>query len=105
MDTKTEEKVAIKKTSPFEHQTFCQRTYRELKILLGFSHENVRAHSILFNDIRSSLLSMDDNTLLSSFSACSSENYLLFFEPFEHLPDVLSCFKPRWIFDVKCFLE
>ncbi|THD27019.1 Mitogen-activated protein kinase [Fasciola gigantica] len=41
IDTKTGEKVAIKKASPFEHQTFCQRTYRELKILLGFSHENI----------------------------------------------------------------
>ncbi|CAH8536088.1 unnamed protein product [Schistosoma rodhaini] len=40
-DTVRGEKVAIKKTSPFEHQTFCQRTYRELKILLGFSHENI----------------------------------------------------------------
>ncbi|CAL8074196.1 unnamed protein product [Calicophoron daubneyi] len=40
-DTKRQEKVAIKKTSPFGHPTFCQRTYRELKILLGFSHENI----------------------------------------------------------------
>ncbi|KAF6771404.1 hypothetical protein AHF37_10136 [Paragonimus kellicotti] len=40
-DSKRQEKVAIKKTTPFEHQTFCQRTYRELKILLGFSHENI----------------------------------------------------------------
>lgn len=41
LDTQRQEKVAIKKTSPFEHQTFCQRTYRELKILLRFSHENI----------------------------------------------------------------
>jgi hypothetical protein len=27
--------------SPFEHQTYCQRTLRELKILSHFRHENV----------------------------------------------------------------
>ena len=35
-------KVAIKKIMPFEHQTFCQRTLREIKILIRFQHENVR---------------------------------------------------------------
>jgi len=35
-------KVAIKKISPFEHQTYCQRTLREIKILTRFKHENVR---------------------------------------------------------------
>lgn len=34
-------KVAIKKISPFEHQTYCQRTLREIKILFRFNHENV----------------------------------------------------------------
>ena len=48
--------MAIKKISPFEHQTYCQRTLREIKILtrfesrvrslknfltLRFNHENV----------------------------------------------------------------
>jgi len=33
--------VAIKKISPFEHQTYCQRTLREIKILNGFNHENI----------------------------------------------------------------
>ena len=28
---------------PFEHQTFCQRTLREIKILAHFHHENVRS--------------------------------------------------------------
>lgn len=37
----TKERVAIKKMSPFEHQTFCQRTLREIKILTRFKHENV----------------------------------------------------------------
>lgn len=37
----TRERVAIKKISPFEHQTFCQRTLREIKILTRFKHENV----------------------------------------------------------------
>lgn len=36
------ERVAIKKISPFEHQTYCQRTLREIKILTRFKHENVR---------------------------------------------------------------
>ena len=33
--------VAIKKISPFDHQTYCQRTLREIKILLHFQHENI----------------------------------------------------------------
>ena len=33
--------MAIKKISPFEHQTYCQRTLREIKILTRFSHENI----------------------------------------------------------------
>eukprot|EP00045_Choanoeca_perplexa_P002407 m.24366 g.24366 ORF g.24366 m.24366 type:complete len:359 (+) comp11500_c0_seq3:350-1426(+) len=41
LDTATQEMVAIKMISPFEHQTYCQRTLRELKILSHFRHENV----------------------------------------------------------------
>ena len=41
LDTQTGNKVAIKKISPFEHQTYCQRTLREIKILSRFNHENV----------------------------------------------------------------
>jgi len=40
-DNKTQTKVAIKKISPFEHQTYCQRTLREIKILNRFKHENI----------------------------------------------------------------
>lgn len=40
-DSKTKTKVAIKKISPFEHQTYCQRTLREIKILTRFKHENI----------------------------------------------------------------
>ena len=40
-DGHTMSKVAIKKISPFEHQTYCQRTLREIKILTRFRHENV----------------------------------------------------------------
>uniref|UniRef100_A0AC34RJ49 Mitogen-activated protein kinase n=1 Tax=Panagrolaimus sp. JU765 TaxID=591449 RepID=A0AC34RJ49_9BILA len=40
-DTIKHERVAIKKISPFEHQTFCQRTLREIKILTRFKHENI----------------------------------------------------------------
>ncbi len=42
VDAQTSERVAIKKISPFEHQTYCQRTLREIKILTRFRHENVR---------------------------------------------------------------
>ena len=41
MDTVTGHKVAIKKVTPFEHQTFCQRTLREVKILTRLRHENI----------------------------------------------------------------
>jgi mitogen-activated protein kinase 1/3 len=40
-DNVTKTKVAIKKISPFEHQTYCQRTLREIKILTRFKHENI----------------------------------------------------------------
>jgi mitogen-activated protein kinase 1/3 len=40
-DNVTKTRVAIKKISPFEHQTYCQRTLREIKILRRFTHENV----------------------------------------------------------------
>jgi serine/threonine protein kinase len=43
LDTQTGEKVAIKKISPFEHQTYSQRTLREIMILVHFKHENVSA--------------------------------------------------------------
>ena len=41
LDSRTGNKVAIKKIRPFEHQTYCQRTLREIKILTRFHHENV----------------------------------------------------------------
>ena len=41
IDHHKETKVAIKKISPFEHQTYCQRTLREIKILTRFRHENI----------------------------------------------------------------
>eukprot|EP00043_Microstomoeca_roanoka_P011452 m.107863 g.107863 ORF g.107863 m.107863 type:complete len:383 (-) comp15200_c0_seq2:699-1847(-) len=41
VDVMTQEKVAIKKICPFEHQTYCQRTLREIKILTRFHHENI----------------------------------------------------------------
>jgi mitogen-activated protein kinase 1/3 len=40
-DVNTGLRVAIKKISPFEHQTYCQRTLREIKILARIQHENV----------------------------------------------------------------
>jgi len=41
LDKQTNDKVAIKKISPFEHQTFCQRTLREMRILRSLQHENI----------------------------------------------------------------
>ncbi|MCL4143270.1 UNVERIFIED_CONTAM: hypothetical protein GTU68_036683 [Idotea baltica] len=56
-DNQTKTKVAIKKISPFEHQTYCQRTLREIKILTRFKHENryhkVPKHKILMKDVYS----------------------------------------------------
>ena len=46
-DNLTKTKVAIKKISPFEHQTYCQRTLREIKILTRFKHENVSIKSFV----------------------------------------------------------
>lgn len=45
IDNVTKTKVAVKKISPFEHQTYCQRTLREIKILTRFKHENVSLYS------------------------------------------------------------
>ena len=39
LDTRTNSKVAIKKTSPFKHETYCQRVLREIKILSHLNHE------------------------------------------------------------------
>lgn len=47
-DNETNCKVAIKKISPFEHQTYCQRTLREIKILTRFKHENVSTNSFVY---------------------------------------------------------
>jgi len=57
-DNETKHKVAIKKISPFEHQTYCQRTLREIKILTRFRHENVinQTYSEWFKCIRIFLL-------------------------------------------------
>eukprot|EP00124_Ichthyophonus_hoferi_P002254 Ihof_evm6s146 gene=Ihof_evmTU6s146 len=41
IDTWTNQTVAIKRISPFEHQTYCQRTVREIKILTAVNHENI----------------------------------------------------------------
>ena len=45
VDNLTGPRVAIKKISPFEHQTYCQRTLREIKILKRFKHENVSIYT------------------------------------------------------------
>lgn len=40
-DNESRTSVAIKKISPFDHQTYCQRTLREIRILTRFDHENI----------------------------------------------------------------
>uniref|UniRef100_A0A9J2PPM4 Mitogen-activated protein kinase n=1 Tax=Ascaris lumbricoides TaxID=6252 RepID=A0A9J2PPM4_ASCLU len=55
LDVETHERVAIKKISPFEHQTFCQRTLREIKILTRFKHENSGQMSLHYIPDRSAL--------------------------------------------------
>lgn len=50
-DNVTKTKVAIKKISPFEHQTYSQRTLREIKILTRFKHENVSNYQQYLNII------------------------------------------------------
>lgn len=35
------QKVAIKKITPFDHSMFCLRTLREMKLLRYFNHENI----------------------------------------------------------------
>ncbi|VDO09407.1 unnamed protein product [Rodentolepis nana] len=40
-DHRRNERVAIKRITPFEHQTYCQRTYREIRILSRLDHENI----------------------------------------------------------------
>ncbi|KAB8345839.1 hypothetical protein FH972_022894 [Carpinus fangiana] len=37
----TQQKVAIKKITPFDHSMFCLRTLREMKLLRYFNHENI----------------------------------------------------------------
>ncbi|NXP60590.1 MK14 kinase, partial [Chloropsis cyanopogon] len=52
-DTKTRQKVAVKKLSrPFQSLIHARRTYRELRLLKHMKHENVKefmfCHSVLF---------------------------------------------------------
>ncbi|OZJ03927.1 Mitogen-activated protein kinase [Bifiguratus adelaidae] len=37
----TNQKVAIKKITPFDHSMFCLRTLREIKLMRYFNHENI----------------------------------------------------------------
>lgn len=67
-DRLTGSKVAIKKISPFEHQTYCQRTLREIKILTRFKHENVSILVIGFHF--SDLLKYLDVQFIDSFVSC-----------------------------------
>eukprot|EP00056_Hartaetosiga_gracilis_P001544 m.45657 g.45657 ORF g.45657 m.45657 type:complete len:373 (-) comp10687_c0_seq2:450-1568(-) len=41
LDKAAEERVAIKKLTPFQYQVFCQRALREIQILTRFDHENI----------------------------------------------------------------
>ncbi|EGD80437.1 CMGC/MAPK/ERK1 protein kinase [Salpingoeca rosetta] len=41
LDTKTGQRVAVKKVTPLTHQTFCQRTLREIILLSRLKHDNI----------------------------------------------------------------
>ncbi|KAG8846843.1 MAP kinase Pmk1 [Tulasnella sp. 330] len=41
MHTPSQQRVAIKKITPFDHAMFCLRTLREIKLLRHFRHENI----------------------------------------------------------------
>ena len=82
-DRDTGQEVAIKKISPFEHQTYCQRTLREIRILTRFQHENVRISYIslsltLFHLPRSPPLSfsLSSTSLSPSLGLSLSPSYL-----------------------------
>ena len=64
-DSVSGEKVAIKKVVPFEHQIFCQRTLREVKILTRFKHENII-------DLRDIICEDAVDRLKVSFKWCAS---------------------------------
>jgi mitogen-activated protein kinase 1/3 len=67
-DNRTSQRVAIKKLSPFEHQCFCQRTLREIKILARFKHENIIN---IQNIIRSNIFEqMKDIYLVQQLMEC-----------------------------------
>lgn len=70
LDNMTNQRVAIKKISPFEHQTYCQRTLREIKILLRFHHENI----IGINDILRAR-HIDNMRDVYPFNASKEESY------------------------------
>ena len=67
-DNTTCQQVAIKKLSPFEHQCFCQRTLREIKILGRFKHENIiNLHDIIHAN---TFEQMKDIYLVQKLMAC-----------------------------------
>ncbi|CAB1341339.1 unnamed protein product [Coregonus sp. 'balchen'] len=54
----TDSRVAIKKISPFEHQTYCQRTLREIKILLRYIVQDLM-ETDLYKLLKTQMLSND----------------------------------------------
>ena len=65
LDNATGQRVAIKKISPFEHQTYCQRTLREIKILRRFKHENVGNLATALEQSKLSMLELKSVTHLN----------------------------------------
>lgn len=80
-----EEFYAIKKISSFEHQTYCQRTLREIKILLSFEHENI----IQVKDVvREELANTDDMREIYLIQECIGVAVIL---DFFLMPDDAYC--------------
>eukprot|EP00043_Microstomoeca_roanoka_P007797 m.75443 g.75443 ORF g.75443 m.75443 type:complete len:367 (-) comp13980_c1_seq1:179-1279(-) len=91
LDTQTNIRVAIKKVTPLTHQTFCQRTLREILLLSQLKHDNIVALlNVLVGDEQPlkevylvlNLMETDLHKLLKSLhrrGECLSESHTCFF--------------------------
>lgn len=113
LDNDHGQRVAIKKISPFEHQTYCQRTLREIKILRRFSHENVSWHEckslwVFFKyvcrHLRRNMLRICVHSI--GFMKCFRDSRLRLLQcSIRNSSNVLwSWFRLAWLYDFNCFL-
>jgi serine/threonine protein kinase len=87
-DNQTCQRVAIKKISPFEHQCFCQRTLREIKILARFKHENIiNMQDIIHSNV---FEQMKDIYLVQHLMECDMYKLIRY----QKLSKYVCCFSP-----------